>query len=100
MDLFDWINLWCLQWKINSFNKVIMCITWLFCLQERELKVFRDGQKVELKRLKEEVDILPKEARKDALRRRREEKEIEHAEKVRFSSSTGKAQVVVQVRVS
>ena len=36
-----------------------------------------------MKLLKQEVDMLPKDTRKDAFRRRKEEKEVEHAEKVR-----------------
>ena len=50
--------------------------------QEKELKMFRDGLKQDMKMLKHEVEMLPKETRKEALRQRKEEKEIEHAEKV------------------
>ena len=38
--------------------------------------------------MKQEVDMLPKDQRKDALRRRREEKEIEHAEKVKKQNTS------------
>ena len=50
--------------------------------QEKDVKQFREGLKQELKLLKQEVDMLPKDQRKDALRRKKEEKEIEQAEKV------------------
>ena len=44
--------------------------------------MFREGLKQDMKMLKHEVEMLPKEARKEALRQRKEEKEIEHTEKV------------------
>jgi STE20-like kinase len=50
--------------------------------QEKELKLFHDNQKNELKKLKDEVSSVPKERRKETLKRRREEKEIEQAERV------------------
>lgn len=53
--------------------------------QERELKVFREGLKQEMKHLKQEVETLPKDHRKEALRRRKEEKEIENQERVCFT---------------
>ena len=37
-----------------------------------------------MKLMKQEVDMLPKDQRKDQLRRRKEEKEIEQAEKVSY----------------
>ena len=39
-----------------------------------------------MKLLKHEVDMLPKDKRKEAFKRRKEEKEIEQAEKVRVMS--------------
>jgi len=51
--------------------------------QERELKSFRDGLKQEMKLLKQEVDMLPKDIRKDTMKRRKEEKDIEQGEKER-----------------
>ncbi|XP_041371147.1 STE20-like serine/threonine-protein kinase isoform X2 [Gigantopelta aegis] len=53
------------------------------CEQERELKIFRDQQKEELKLLKKEMDLLPKDNKKEAMRKKREAKEIELAEKER-----------------
>lgn len=41
--------------------------------------------KQEFKLLKQEIDMLPKDIRKDTLKRKREEKEIEQTEKVVFS---------------
>ena len=38
--------------------------------------------KQEFKLLKQEIDLLPKDIRKDTLKRKREEKEIEQTEKV------------------
>ena len=55
----------------------------LIILQERDMRQFREGLKQEMKLLKQEVDMLPKDARKDTFRRRKEEKEVEQAEKVR-----------------
>ena len=51
-------------------------------MQEKELKKFKDELKQEMKLLKLEVDVLPKDQRKEALKRRREEKEIEQTERV------------------
>lgn len=51
--------------------------------QDKELKNFHEMQKNEMKLLKHEVDVMPKDKRKDALKRRKEEKEIEQAEKDR-----------------
>ncbi|CAH0552881.1 unnamed protein product [Brassicogethes aeneus] len=49
--------------------------------QERELKQFRDTLKQELRLLKAEVDMLPKERRKNEFKIRKEKMEQEHAEK-------------------
>ena len=59
----------------------------LLCQQEKEVKQFREGLKQEMKLVKHEVDILPRDQRKEALKRRKEEKEIEQAEKVRETFS-------------
>jgi polyhydroxyalkanoate synthesis regulator protein len=50
--------------------------------QDREVRMFHETLKQELKLLKQEVEMMPKDQRKDALRRRREEKDIEHQERV------------------
>jgi len=47
--------------------------------------LFNDDQRNELKKLKDEVTGVPKEHRKEAMKRRREEKEIEQAERVSTS---------------
>lgn len=51
--------------------------------QERELKLFREGLKQELRLLKQEVDLLPKDKRKDVFRVRKQALEIEHEERER-----------------
>ena len=53
-------------------------------LQEKEYKIFKEQQKQELKLLKQELDLLPRDNKKDATRKRREQKEIELSEKVRI----------------
>lgn len=50
--------------------------------QERDIRQFRESLKQEMKLLKQEVDMQPKDIRKETFRRRREEKEVEQAEKV------------------
>ena len=58
-------------------------ISLLFCfVQEKELKNFHEQQKSEMKLLKHEVDVMPKEKRKETMKRLKEEKEIEQAEAV------------------
>lgn len=52
--------------------------------QERELKQFREGLKTELRLLKQEVDLMPKESRKQAFRVRKDRLETEQAERVRL----------------
>lgn len=49
--------------------------------QERELKLFREGLKQELRLLKTEVDMMPKERRKNEFRTRKEKLETEHEER-------------------
>ena len=51
-------------------------------VQERDLKTFHEGLKQDTKLMKQSVDMLPKDLRKDVLRQRKEEKDIEQAEKV------------------
>ncbi|KAK3094817.1 hypothetical protein FSP39_006585 [Pinctada imbricata] len=51
--------------------------------QEKEYKMFKEQQKQELKLLKQELDLLPRDNKKDATRKRREQKEIELSEKER-----------------
>lgn len=50
--------------------------------QERELKEFRESQKQELRLLKQEVDLMPKDKRKSVFKTRKEKLEEEHEEKV------------------
>ncbi|KPM02621.1 CDC42 binding protein kinase alpha-like protein [Sarcoptes scabiei] len=51
--------------------------------QERELKIFRDSLKAEQKLLKQEIDMLPKEKRKEDYRLRKEKLDLIHSEKER-----------------
>ena len=51
-------------------------------LKEKEQKQFKESLKQEFKLLKQEIDMLPKDIRKDTFKRKREEKEIEQTEKV------------------
>lgn len=49
--------------------------------QERELKQFREGLKQELRLLKQEIDLMPKDKRKSAFKLRKEQLEAEHEER-------------------
>ncbi|XP_063708327.1 serine/threonine-protein kinase 10 isoform X2 [Culicoides brevitarsis] len=49
--------------------------------QERELKMFRDSLKQEIRLLKQEIDLLPKDKRKDEFRKRKILMENEHEER-------------------
>jgi len=51
--------------------------------QEKELKAFRESLKQETKLLKHEVELLPKDKRKEALRLRKEQLEREHVDRER-----------------
>ncbi|GIY05626.1 hypothetical protein CEXT_140681 [Caerostris extrusa] len=51
--------------------------------QEREMKAFRESLKNEFKFLKQEIDTLPKEKRKDMMRVRREQMELDHIKRER-----------------
>ncbi|XP_062559992.1 serine/threonine-protein kinase 10 isoform X3 [Armigeres subalbatus] len=56
--------------------------------QERDLKLFRDSLKQEIRLLKQEVDLLPKEKRKDEFRKRKTAMELEHEEREKSFLST------------
>lgn len=49
--------------------------------QEKELKQFREGLKQELRLLRQEVDLLPRDKRKSAFRSKKEAMEIEHEDR-------------------
>ncbi|XP_018351942.1 PREDICTED: serine/threonine-protein kinase 10 isoform X2 [Trachymyrmex septentrionalis] len=49
--------------------------------QERELKQFREGLKQELRLLKQEIDLMPKDKRKSTFKIRKEKLEAEHEER-------------------
>uniref|UniRef100_A0A1A9WAE5 Protein kinase domain-containing protein n=1 Tax=Glossina brevipalpis TaxID=37001 RepID=A0A1A9WAE5_9MUSC len=51
--------------------------------QEKELKMFRENLKQEIHLLKQEVDLLPKDKRKDEFKQRRSAMELDHEEKER-----------------
>ncbi|XP_023238605.1 STE20-like serine/threonine-protein kinase isoform X2 [Centruroides sculpturatus] len=53
------------------------------CDQEKELRAFRDSLKNEFKLLKQETELLPKDKRKDIFRIRREQMELDQAERER-----------------
>lgn len=46
--------------------------------QERELKTFRESAKQELRLLKQETDMLPRERRKEALRSQKDKLDQQH----------------------
>ena len=52
--------------------------------QEKELKTFREGLKQELKLLKHEVELLPKDRRKEELKARKERMEKDQQNRVRI----------------
>lgn len=52
--------------------------------QEQELKLFRDNLKQEIRLLKQEIDLLPKDKRKDEFKKRRAAMEQDHEEKERL----------------
>ncbi|KAM8713222.1 hypothetical protein ACLKA7_013522 [Drosophila subpalustris] len=51
--------------------------------QEQELKIFRENLKQEIRLLKQEVDLFPKDKRKDEFKQRRTAMELDHEEKER-----------------
>ncbi|XP_017147516.1 serine/threonine-protein kinase 10 isoform X4 [Drosophila miranda] len=51
--------------------------------QEQELKIFRENLKQEIRLLKQEVDLFPKDKRKDEFKQRRSAMELDHEEKER-----------------
>jgi hypothetical protein len=56
--------------------------------QERELKQFRESMKNEMKLLKQEADLLPKDKRKDVFRARKEKLDIDQSERERIFLET------------
>ncbi|CAL1525982.1 unnamed protein product [Lymnaea stagnalis] len=52
--------------------------------QEKELKIFREKQKQEMKLLKQELDMLPRDSKKETAQKMREAKQIEMEEKERL----------------
>ena len=50
--------------------------------QEKDLKALHESMKQDMKLMKQGVDMLPKEMRKDAFQKKKEEKEIEQQDKV------------------
>uniref|UniRef100_A0A1B0GI43 Putative serine/threonine-protein kinase 10 isoform x3 n=1 Tax=Lutzomyia longipalpis TaxID=7200 RepID=A0A1B0GI43_LUTLO len=69
--------------------------------QERDLKLFRDGLKQEIKLLKQEIDLLPKDRRKVEFPKRKAAMEAEHEEKERaFLSSLSESHEIALRRLS
>ncbi|BFY97880.1 hypothetical protein BsWGS_00920 [Bradybaena similaris] len=52
--------------------------------QDKELKLFKDKQKQEMKLLKQELDLLPRDNKKDVAQKLREKRQIEMEEKERL----------------
>ena len=61
------------------------------------MKLFRENHKIEVRKLKDELESVPKEQKKDAYRQLKEEKDIQQAERVR---TTAAASVLVYQCVS
>jgi len=57
-------------------------------LQENELRLFRENHKMEVKKLKDELDSVPKDQKKDAYRQLKEERDIQQAERVSNSTAS------------
>ena len=55
--------------------------------QEKELKTFREGLKQEVKLLKHEIDLLPKDRRKEEFKHRKENLERDQKRRVIFVKS-------------
>ncbi|XP_037032839.1 serine/threonine-protein kinase 10 isoform X2 [Bradysia coprophila] len=69
--------------------------------QERELKLFRDSLKQEIRLLKQEIDLQPKEKRKEEFRQRRAAMEVQHEDKERsFLSSLSENHDIALRRLS
>lgn len=66
---------------ILKYKFVFTFVTDLLLIQERELKEFREGLKQELRLLKQEVDLKPKERRKNLFKDKKEKLETEHEER-------------------
>ena len=73
--------------KMAHFTDDLECCVAGVCSQERDLKTFHEGLKQDMKLMKQSVDMLPKDMRKDVLRQRKEEKDVEQAEKVMTGAS-------------
>ena len=56
--------------------------------QDRELRQFKEQQKQELKMVRVEVEMLPRDQRKEATRRIKEQKERQHIDQVHFPLKT------------
>jgi len=86
------------KWKNKKNNKKRKCVIWLnelelirfiifvfqedFCLQERDLRLFRDRLRQQEKILKQEVGMLPKSQRKPVMKQRQESFEKYQMDKV------------------
>jgi len=64
----------------------VVLLMWM-SLQENELKLFRENHKMEMKKLKDELESMPKEQRRDAYRQLKEEKDIQQADRTGKSVS-------------
>ena len=73
----------CLSVILSVRLSVCLSVHNAHCVQERDLKTFHEGLKQDLKLMKQSVEMLPKDVRKDVLRQRKEEKDLEQTDKVR-----------------
>ena len=62
-------------------------------MQENEMKLFRENHKIEMRKLKDELESMPKEQKKDTYRQLKEEKDIQQAERVRGNRSCNALQI-------
>jgi len=68
----------------NNYRVYTTYIVILLLLQEKELKGFKDKQKQDRKLVQQEFDMLAKTAKKEDVRKKKEQKEFQLQEEVCF----------------
>jgi len=68
----------------NNYRVYTTYIVLLLLLQEKELKGFKDKQKQDRKLVQQEFDMLAKTAKKEDVRKKKEQKEFQLQEEVCF----------------
>jgi len=68
----------------NNYRVYTTYIILLLLLQEKELKGFKDKQKQDRKLVQQEFDMLAKTAKKEDVRKKKEQKEFQLQEEVCF----------------